>query len=95
MLTEAVRPYYNIADREFIWTSGSHCQSCSFVRVSVCENVFIPGTGVPVSLSRSGLLGAVALFLIQRNSDALVGRTMHPQRLKEIVDLLESDMVIQ
>ena len=44
-------------------------------------------------LSRSA--GAVALFLIQRNSDALVGRTMHPQRLKEIVDLLESDVVIQ
>ena len=49
----------------------------------------------PVSLSHPGLLGAVALFLIQRNSDALVGRTMHPQRLKEIVDLLESDVVIQ
>ena len=28
---EAVRPYYNIVDREFIWTSGSHCQSCSFM----------------------------------------------------------------
>ena len=49
----------------------------------------------PASLSCPGLLGAVALFLIQRNSDALVGRTMDPQRLKEIVDLLESDMVIQ
>ena len=58
---------------------------------------FIPGTGVPLSLclSRPGLLGAVALFLIQRNSDALVGRTMHSQRLKEIVDLLESNVVIQ
>ena len=66
------------------------------VCVSVCEHVFIPGTSVPLlSLSRPGLLGAVALFLIQRNSDALVGRTMHPQRLKEIVDLLESDVVIQ
>ena len=64
--------------------------------LSVCEHVFIPGTGVPLlSLSRPGLLAAVALFLIQRNSDALVGRTMHPQRLKEIVDLLESDVVIQ
>ena len=42
-----------------------------------------------------GLLGAVALFLIQRNSDALVGRTMHPRKLKEIVELLESDQVIQ
>ena len=49
------------------------------VCVSVCEHVFIPGTGVPLlSLSRPGLLGAVALFLMQRNSDALVGRTMHP-----------------
>ena len=59
------------------------------VSVSVCSSQ------VPVSLvflSCAGLLGAVALFLIQRNSDALVGRTMHPQRLKEIVD---SDMVIQ
>ena len=65
--------------------------------LSVCEHVFIPGTSVSLSLclSRPGLLGAVALFLIQRNSDALVGRTMHPQRLKEIVDLLESDVVIQ
>ena len=35
----------------------------------------------PVSLSCPGLLGAVALFLTQRNSDALVGRTMHPRRL--------------
>ena len=66
------------------------------VCVSVYEHVFIPGTSVPLlSLSRPGLLGAVALFLIQWNSDALVGRTMHPQRLKEIVDLLESDLVIQ
>ena len=48
-----------------------------------------------VSPSCPGLLGAVALFLIQRNSDALVGRTMHLQRLKEIVNLLVSDMVIQ
>ena len=48
-----------------------------------------------VSLSCPGQLGAVALFLIQQNSDAHVGRTMHPQKLKEIVDLLESDMVIQ
>ena len=30
---EAVRPYYTIADREFIWTSGPRCQSCSFVRL--------------------------------------------------------------
>ena len=35
------------------------------------------------------MLGAVALFLIQRNSDALVGRTMHRQRLKESVGLGE------
>ena len=56
--------------------------------------VFIAGATVPLSLC-PGLLGAVALFLIQRNSDAFVGRTMHPQRLKEIVDPLESDMVIQ
>ena len=66
------------------------------VCVSVCEHVFIPGTSVSLSLCPVQVCwGAVALFLIQRNSDTLVGRTMHPQRLKEIVDLLESDLVVQ
>ena len=67
---------------------------CLSACVHVC--VFIAGISFTLSLCpRPGLLGAVALFLIQQNSDALVGRTMHPQRLKEIVNLLVSDMVIQ
>ena len=66
------------------------------VCVSVCEHVIIPGISVSLSLCLAQVCwGAVALFLIQRNSDAIVGRTMHPQRLKEIVDLLESDLGVQ
>ena len=42
LVTEAVRPYYNISDREFIWTSGSRCQSvpsCVYVHMSLCTPV--------------------------------------------------------
>ena len=66
---------------------------CLSACVHVC--VFIAGVSWTLSLYPVQVLGAVALFLIKQNSDALVGRTMHPQRLKEIVNLLESDMVIQ
>ena len=66
---------------------------CLSACVHVC--VFIAGISFTLSLCPVQVLGAVALFLIQQNSDAVVGRTMHPQRLKEIVNLLESDVVIQ
>ena len=73
------------------------CGSRVPVRMSACVHVcvFIAGISLTLSLYPVQVLGAVALFLIQRDSDALVGRTMHPQKLKEIVNLLESDMVIQ
>ena len=47
------------------------------------------------SVCIGGLLGAVALFLIKRNSDALIGRSIPPERLRHIIDLLESDRVIR
>lgn len=47
------------------------------------------------SIGIGGLLGVVALFLIQRNSSALVGRSIPPSRLKEIIEILESDIMIR
>ena len=47
------------------------------------------------SVCIGGLLGAVALFLIKRNSDALMGRSIPHERLRHIIDLLESDRVIR
>ncbi|KAI6649360.1 Zinc transporter 9-like [Oopsacas minuta] len=47
------------------------------------------------SVCIGGLLGAVALFLIKRNSDALMGRSIPPERLRHIIDLLERDRVIR
>ncbi|TPX31095.1 hypothetical protein SmJEL517_g05485 [Synchytrium microbalum] len=40
------------------------------------------------------LLGSAALFLIRRNISALVETSMHPQRQKEIVSILEQDPVV-
>ncbi|XP_064405221.1 proton-coupled zinc antiporter SLC30A9, mitochondrial-like isoform X2 [Halichondria panicea] len=47
------------------------------------------------SISIGGLLGVVALFLIQRNSSALVGRSIPPERLKQLTDFIESDVMIR
>jgi zinc transporter 9 len=71
--------------------TGVLIASASILLTHVTGNHMYDAMG---SIAIGGLLGAVALFLIQRNSDALVGRTMHPRKLKEIVELLESDQVI-
>ncbi|XP_065885734.1 proton-coupled zinc antiporter SLC30A9, mitochondrial-like isoform X2 [Dysidea avara] len=47
------------------------------------------------SIAIGGLLGTVALFLIQRNSSALVGRSIPPSELKEITNILENDAVVR
>jgi zinc transporter 9 len=47
------------------------------------------------SIGIGGLLGAVALFLIRRNSRALVGQSIPREDLKEIIALLESDVMIR
>ncbi|XP_031553608.1 zinc transporter 9-like [Actinia tenebrosa] len=57
-------------------------------------------TGSPVydaigSLMIGGLLGTVAFFLISRNADFLIGRSMPPARLKQIIEVLESDIIVR
>eukprot|EP00731_Ephydatia_muelleri_P038105 Em0655g4a len=47
------------------------------------------------SITIGGLLGAVALFLINRNSSALVGRSIPEERLRQIIELIESDNMIR
>jgi zinc transporter 9 len=47
------------------------------------------------SIGIGGLLGFVALFLIQRNSSALVGQSIPREDLREIINLLESDVMIR
>lgn len=47
------------------------------------------------SIAIGGLLGTIALFLIQRNSSALVGRSIPPHRLKEIIAILENDVMVR
>ncbi|EDO40485.1 predicted protein [Nematostella vectensis] len=57
-------------------------------------------TGSPVfdaigSLMIGGLLGTVAFFLIRRNADFLIGRSIPPERLRQIIEVLESDIVVR
>lgn len=47
------------------------------------------------SISIGALLGFVAVFLIQRNADSLVGRTIHPDRLRQIINVLENDIMVR
>ncbi|XP_057294314.1 proton-coupled zinc antiporter SLC30A9, mitochondrial-like [Hydractinia symbiolongicarpus] len=47
------------------------------------------------SISIGALLGIVAVFLIQRNADSLVGRSIHPDRLRQIINVLENDIMIR
>lgn len=47
------------------------------------------------SISIGVLLGSVAVFLIRRNSDALTGRSIHPDRLRQIIETLENDIMIR
>jgi zinc transporter 9 len=57
-------------------------------------------TGNPIydaigSISIGGLLGIVALFLIQRNTNALVGQSIPPAKMKKLIELLEGDKVVR
>ncbi|XP_012566700.1 proton-coupled zinc antiporter SLC30A9, mitochondrial isoform X1 [Hydra vulgaris] len=57
-------------------------------------------TGNPVydacgSIAIGGLLGVVAAFLIQRNADFLMGRSIHPDRLRQIINILENDIMVR
>ncbi|CAB4024131.1 Zinc transporter 9, partial [Paramuricea clavata] len=41
------------------------------------------------------LLGSVATFLIRRNANFLVGRSIPEDRLKQIMDVLEQDIMVR
>eukprot|EP00794_Sanderia_malayensis_P007174 gene7174-7980_t len=47
------------------------------------------------SISIGALLGVVAVFLIRRNTDALTGRSIHPDRLRQIIEILENDLMVR
>eukprot|EP00795_Rhopilema_esculentum_P000261 gene261-9909_t len=47
------------------------------------------------SITIGALLGAVAVFLIRRNTDALTGRSIHPDRLRQIIEILENDIMVR
>lgn len=47
------------------------------------------------SIAIGGLLGTVAMFLIRRNADFLVGRSIPEERLKQIIDVLEQDIMVR
>ena len=47
------------------------------------------------SLLVGGLLGVVAAFIVQSNSAALVGRSIHPDQLNMINKRLESDVMVR
>ena len=42
-----------------------------------------------------GLLGVVAGFLIKRNANSLLGKSIPPEQLKEIVTVVENDRMVQ
>ncbi|KAL9972865.1 hypothetical protein ACROYT_G019247 [Oculina patagonica] len=57
-------------------------------------------TGSPVfdamgSVIIGGLLGSFAVFLIRRNADFLIGRSIPVNRLQQIIEVLESDIVVR
>lgn len=57
-------------------------------------------TGSPVfdamgSIMIGGLLGSFAVFLIRRNADFLIGRSIPVNRLQQIIEVLESDIVVR
>jgi len=47
------------------------------------------------SISIGALLGFVAVFLIQKNADLLLGRSIHPDRLRQIILSLENDIMVR
>ncbi|CAH3114635.1 unnamed protein product [Pocillopora meandrina] len=57
-------------------------------------------TGSPVfdalgSVMIGGLLGSFAVFLIGRNADFLIGRSIPVNRIQQIIEVLESDIVVR
>eukprot|EP00698_Gefionella_okellyi_P013735 TRINITY_DN3779_c0_g1_i3.p1 TRINITY_DN3779_c0_g1~~TRINITY_DN3779_c0_g1_i3.p1 ORF type:complete len:484 (-),score=94.10 TRINITY_DN3779_c0_g1_i3:814-2265(-) len=46
------------------------------------------------SMMVGGLLGAVAIFLIRKNKDALLGRAIHPERMAQLLSVLKSNEVV-
>lgn len=63
----------------------------SLVAVSVTGNPIYDPIG---SIFVGNLLGMVAIFLIQRNRHALIGRAMDNQDMKRVLDFLSSDPVV-
>jgi len=59
---------------------------------SLTGNLLFDAVG---SISIGALLGFVAIFLIQRNADSLVGRTIDPDRLRRIINVLENDIMVR
>lgn len=47
------------------------------------------------SLGVGTLLGSVSAFLIYTNTEALLGRSIQPERLQRLTELLESDAVVR
>lgn len=63
----------------------------SLVAVSITGNPIYDPIG---SIFVGNLLGMVAVFLIQRNRHALLGRAMDHQDMKRVLDFLSSDPVV-
>jgi len=47
------------------------------------------------SITIGGLLGMVAVFLIRRNANALVGKSIPPEELKRILTVVENDIMVR
>ncbi|KAM4709556.1 proton-coupled zinc antiporter SLC30A9, mitochondrial [Discoglossus pictus] len=59
---------------------------------SLTGNPFYDSLG---SLGVGTLLGAVSAFLIYTNTEALIGRSIQPEQLQRLTELLESDPVVR
>ncbi|XP_046852744.1 zinc transporter 9-like [Xenia sp. Carnegie-2017] len=59
---------------------------------SYTGNVVFDAVG---SIAIGGLLGIVAIFLISRNADFLVGRSIPEERIQRITDILEEDIMVR
>lgn len=74
---------------------------CSLKLIEMIENVNLPTfcvlyLGNPLydslgSLGVGTLLGVVSAFLIHTNTEALLGRSIQPEQVQRLTELLESD----
>lgn len=71
--------------------TGLMIAGISLVAVSMTGNPIYDPIG---SILVGNLLGIVAIFLIQRNRHALLGRAMDNQDMKRVLDFLSSDPVV-